>query len=174
MKLRTFYDLIIGERDFRTLKIYNLLFGKRCLFIEKPHVYFNKIKKYIEEKKPKEIFILTPENYEDMIKPEFPEISKEEFEKYFNKVISLIKKYKIKTFLHIHLKKNTKNILFKKKYERIKRALKYLIEEDIKVKGVGFGWWRLSHNDLELKEVANKLGLKLAKRRAHVYDWWLK
>jgi len=174
MKVQTLIKIFKGEMDLKATKIYNILFGKKCLFIEKPHIYFNKIKEYIVEKRPKEIFILTPENYEDMIKPEFPEVTRKEFEFYFNKVVSLIKKYKIKTFLHIHLKKNTRGIPFKEKYKRTKNALKYLIKKGVIVKEVGFGWWRLSHSDLELKKVANKLGLNLAKRRVHIYDWWLK
>jgi len=174
MKVQTLIKIFKGEMDLKATKIYNLLFGKKCLFIEKPHICFNKIKEYIIKKRPTEIFILTPENYEDMIKPNYPQTTEKEFENYFNKVINLIKKYKIKTFLHIHLKKNTKNISFKEKYERTKRALKYLTEKNINVGAVGFGWWRLSHKDPELKKVANKLGLNLAKRRVHIYDWWLK
>jgi len=171
MKLKTFYDLIRGKRDVRGLKVLNEILGKKCLFIEKPHINTGKIKKYLKKNKIDEIFILTPENYEDMIRPEYENITKSEFEKQFNEVVNMAKNKKIKLVLHVHLKKNTKDISFKEKLIRTKRALAYLSRCDVKV---GFGWWRTSHDDPELKIVAKKLGLKLSKRRFHIYDSWLK
>ena len=42
-------------------------------------------KQYLQKNKVKEIFILTPENYEDMIKIESPNTTKKEFEEAVNK-----------------------------------------------------------------------------------------
>jgi hypothetical protein len=174
MKLKTIYDLIMGRRDLRSLKILNELFGKKYIFIEKPNKYYNKIKKHIRSGKINEIFILTPENYEDMIQPEFPNITKKQFEEYFIKILKLSKLKNISVVLHVHLNKNPKSLKFNEKLNRTKRALDYLKKNNIEVKKVGFGWWRTSHSDPELKIIVNKLKLKLAKRKFHIYDFWLK
>jgi len=173
MRFRTLFELIEGKRDLRSLKVLNLLFGKRVLFVERPHETFPEIERYIQEQKVKKVYLLTPENWVDEIR-RTSKISKKNFERVFERVVSLLKRNGIKIVLHLHLTPTPQELSFKYKFERTKRALKYLERLGIAPKEVAYGWWRKSHRDKDLEIVAKKLGLKLAKREFHVYDYWLK
>jgi len=89
-------------------------------------------------------------------------------------VIKLARNRNIHIILHLHLKADPSNIPYIKKLKRTKKAMAFLTRKGLNIREVGYGWWRTSHKDLELKRVSKELKIKLAKRRFHIYDSWLK
>ena len=163
--------LLRGETDLFASVTLNKLFGKKVLFVEKPHETKDWVKVYAKNHNVKRMYLISPLNYKDF------GAEQKEFRDAIKEVCTFAKSKSIEIVPHLHLPEDFLRDTEMKPNKSITnniRKTKDFFEScsNKPVKKFSFGFWRITHKKEHLRMAVNKLGMQLAKREFHIYDWW--
>jgi len=163
--------LLRGETDLFASVTLNKLFGKKVLFVEKPHETKDWVKVYAKNHNVKRMYLISPLNYREFGS------EKKTFTDAIGELCFFAKEQYIEVIPHLHLPKKfiqIKNLkVDKRTFIAIKKTKEFFSSYLGKpITKFSFGFWRVTHRNKHLQKAVTVLGMNLTKREFHVYDWW--